>query len=65
MNYWKIKALVLEVRQVEAAAQAAVAQARTTLGVALQEAGLDPAGSYHLDDAAETITPHEGVPSGG
>lgn len=54
--YWRIKAALLQVELAQEKARALLAGPQAVLAEAMRQAGLDPAGEYRLNDAAQTIT---------
>lgn len=56
MNYWKVKAAVLEFNNTELQAQSLLVQAQIKLNKALTEVGLKLDIKYEMNDETETIT---------
>jgi hypothetical protein len=59
MNYYKIKAAALERQMRLAQLNADAAKADATYKAVLEAEGLDPAQTYTLKDADESVTPVE------
>jgi hypothetical protein len=55
-DYWKLRALALGLQKTQLEAEVAVRQAQLQVREALQAAGLDPAVTYTMNDAEESLT---------
>lgn len=64
MNYWKVKAASLERKYRLEQLTAQAKQVDETWRAVMVEAGLDPAKSYRLVDADESVTEEEQAPDG-
>jgi hypothetical protein len=62
-NYWKLKAAVVQHQNAQMKLEVLAAQTKHAFDTALREAGLDPAKTYTMDDATETVVETDTAPT--
>jgi hypothetical protein len=61
-HYWKLKAAVVQHQNAQMKLEVLAAQTKHAFDTALREAGLDPAKTYTMDDATETVVETDTAP---
>lgn len=64
VQYWKLKSLIYARRDTEHQAQLALDAHQRAITALMVECGLDPAVSYTMDDATESLKPSTPTPEG-